>query len=60
LSGMSEEFASMYSRTGRPSIAPERLLRALLLQVLYTVSPVGLKPSICGRVKTGQVKVPAS
>jgi transposase len=27
----------MYSHTGRPSIAPEKLLRALLLQVLYTV-----------------------
>jgi transposase len=37
LSGMSGEFMAMYSRMGRPSIAPERLLRALLLQVLYTV-----------------------
>ena len=27
----------MYSATGRPSIAPEKLLRALLLQILYTV-----------------------
>ena len=27
----------MYSSTGRPSIAPEKLLRALLLQVLYSV-----------------------
>jgi transposase len=27
----------MYSQMGRPSIAPEKLLRALLLQVLYTV-----------------------
>jgi transposase len=27
----------MYAATGRPSIAPEKLLRALLLQVLYTV-----------------------
>jgi transposase len=27
----------MYAVDGRPSIAPERLLRALLLQVLYTV-----------------------
>jgi len=30
-------FAGMYAALGRPSIAPERLLRALLLQVLYTV-----------------------
>jgi transposase len=37
LSRMSEQFAQMYSGTGRPSIAPEKLLRALLLQVLYTV-----------------------
>ena len=37
LSGLTKEFAAMYSRTGRPSIAPERLLRALLLQVLYTI-----------------------
>ena len=27
----------MYATTGGPSIAPEKLLRALLLQVLYTV-----------------------
>jgi transposase len=27
----------LYSKTGRPSIAPEKLLRALLLQVLYSV-----------------------
>lgn len=34
---LSPRFAQLYSRTGRPSIAPERLLRALLLQVLYSV-----------------------
>jgi len=34
LSGL---FATMYSEIGRPSVAPEKLLRALLLQVLYTV-----------------------
>lgn len=27
----------MYSRIGRPSIPPEKLLRALVLQVLYTI-----------------------
>ena len=37
LAGLSDELTSMYSHTGRPSIAPERLLRALLLQVLYTI-----------------------
>lgn len=30
-------FGGMYAAIGRPSIPPERLLRALLLQVLYTV-----------------------
>jgi transposase len=34
---LSPLFEAMYSELGRPSIAPERLLRALLLQVLYTV-----------------------
>ena len=37
LQGMSREFDAMYARTGRPSIPPERLLRALLLQALYSV-----------------------
>src|SRR5438105_6158452 len=37
LAGMSKEFDGLYSQVGRPSIAPERLLRALLLQVFYSV-----------------------
>src|SRR6185295_19551925 len=37
LKNMSRRFAELYSHTGRPSIPPEKLLRALLLQVLYTV-----------------------
>ena len=37
LKEMSPQFAELYSRYGRPSIAPEKLLRALLLQVLYSV-----------------------
>jgi len=37
LSSMSARFSQMYSKTGRPSIAPEKLLRALLIQVLYSV-----------------------
>jgi len=37
LAGLSAEFLALYSHTGRPSIAPERLLRALLLQVFYTI-----------------------
>src|ERR1039458_10713490 len=30
-------FRKLYAKTGRPSIAPEKLLRALLLQALYSV-----------------------
>src|SRR5437667_4297452 len=37
LKELSPRFDEMYSRTGRPSIAPEKLLRALLLQVFYTI-----------------------
>ena len=34
---LSPRFDALYARLGRPSIAPEKLLRALLLQVLYSV-----------------------
>src|SRR3954470_23276164 len=34
---MSPLFDDMYSELGRPSIAPEKLLRAQLLQMLYSV-----------------------
>ena len=37
LRNMGPQFDAMYAKLGRPSIAPEKLLRALLLQVLYTV-----------------------
>jgi len=37
LKGLSRRFDKLYSSTGRPSVAPEKLLRTLLLQVLYTV-----------------------
>jgi transposase len=37
LKGLSRSFTQMYADWGRPSIAPEKLLRALLLQVLYTI-----------------------
>ena len=37
LTALSPKFEALYSKMGRPSIPPERLLRALLLQVLYTV-----------------------
>jgi transposase len=37
LKALSPAFRRLYSAFGRPSIPPEKLLRALLLQVLYTV-----------------------
>src|SRR6202142_2668364 len=37
LKEMSPKFSELYSKVGRPSIAPERLLRSLLLQIFYSV-----------------------
>jgi transposase len=37
LKGLSARFDALYAKTGRPSVAPEKLLRALLLQVLYSI-----------------------
>lgn len=37
LARLNARFDALYGDTGRPSIAPEKLLRALLLQVLYSV-----------------------
>jgi transposase len=37
LRSLSEEFDRLYAASGRPSIAPEYVLRALLLQVFYSV-----------------------
>jgi len=37
LDEMWTHFEALYARRGRPSIAPERLLRALLLQALYSI-----------------------
>ena len=37
LARLDRKFRKLYSRTGRPSIPPEQLLRALLLQVLYSI-----------------------
>jgi transposase len=37
LRSLNGDFDQLYSETGRPSIAPEYLLRALLLQVFYSV-----------------------
>jgi len=37
LAQLSQVFSGMYAKLGRRSIPPEKLLRALLLQVLYTI-----------------------
>jgi transposase len=37
LQSMSKQFDRLYSDTGRPSIAPEYLLRASLIQILYSI-----------------------
>ena len=37
LVGLSREFAKLYSHTGRPSIPPEHLLKATLLQAFFTI-----------------------
>ena len=37
LSTLEREFAALYSPIGRPSIPPEKLLRAMLLQAFYSI-----------------------
>lgn len=39
LATLSPAFEALYSPTGRPSIPPEKLLRALLLQAFYSIRP---------------------
>lgn len=37
LTALSPQLEALYARTGRPSIAPEKLLRAMLVQLLYSL-----------------------
>ena len=37
LATLSPEFSKRYSKRGRPSIAPEKLLRSILLQAFYSI-----------------------
>ena len=37
LAALSAKLTALYAHTGQPSIAPDKLLRALLLQVLYSI-----------------------
>jgi transposase len=49
LAAMSAQFEAAYSRTGRPSVPPERLLKALLLMSLYSVRS---ERQLCERIDT--------
>lgn len=49
LAGMSAAFEKAYSATGRPSVPPERLLKALLLMALYSARS---ERQLCERVDT--------
>jgi transposase len=49
LAGMSPRFAKAYSTSGRPSVPPERLLKALLLMALYSVRS---ERQLCERIDT--------
>jgi transposase len=37
LATMNREFGAVYARCGRPSVPPEMLLKALLLQILFSI-----------------------
>ena len=37
LATMDREFEAVYAKTGWPSMPPERLLKAMLLQILFTI-----------------------
>ena len=37
LAGLAGDFSALYSRMGRPSIPPEKLVRAMLLQAFYSI-----------------------
>jgi transposase len=49
LRGMDKDFRKAYSDRGRRSVAPERLLKALLLQSLYSIRS---DRELCRRLKT--------
>jgi transposase len=49
LQGMSPAFAQAYSRTGRPSVPPERLLKAMLIMAMYSIRS---ERQLCERLQT--------
>ncbi len=49
LASLDAQLAAAYSRTGRPSVPPERLLKALLLMTLYSIRS---ERQLCERIDT--------
>ena len=49
LASMDAQFTAAYRRTGRPSVPPERLLKALLLMALYSIRS---ERQLCERIDT--------
>jgi transposase len=49
LKAMSPVFAQAYSRTGRPSVPPERLLKSMLIMVMYSIRS---ERQLCERLQT--------
>lgn len=49
LASLSQQFDAAYSFTGRPSVPPERLLKALLLMTLYSIRS---ERQLCERIDT--------
>lgn len=49
LASLDAQFAAAYSRTGRPSVPPEQLLKALLLMALYSIRS---ERQLCERIDT--------
>ena len=41
LAALEADLAALYAPVGRPSIAPEKLLRAMLLQAIYSIARSG-------------------
>jgi len=52
---LSPEFDALYADSGRPSIAPEYILRALLWQVFYSVREGALLSQLCRRLRDGPI-----
>ena len=65
LAGLSAHFDTLYAGSGRSSIAPEKLLRGLLLQALYSIRPAlplvcWPRPKRCGLGRDGVYQEPRS